>query len=181
HTTSNTYYAIKDHQNTVIALTDSNGSVVESYEYDAYGTTRIFDASGTELTTSAYGNRYLFQGREYDSTTGLYYFRARWYNPETGRWLSKDPIRIKGGLNQYEFCANNPVNCVDPMGLYSWHEFWDDTADVLAVVSLAAGVVAVVASAPAVVAVATGVAISAGIHSIVADSLAEGLEEPDVP
>lgn len=117
HTTTNTYYAIKDLQNTVIALTDSSGDVVETYDYDAYGCTKVFAADGTELTVSAYGNRYCFQGREIDWVTGLYYFRARWYNPVVGRWLSKDPIGIEGGLNQYVFCDNNPVNFVDPMGL----------------------------------------------------------------
>jgi RHS repeat-associated protein len=119
---TNTYYAIKDHQNTVIALTDSSGSVVETYDYDAYGRTKIYSASGSELTESAYGNRYCYQGRGIDWATGLYYFRARWYNPETGRWLSKDPIGIRGGLNQYEFCGSNPVNFVDPSGL-TWSLF----------------------------------------------------------
>jgi RHS repeat-associated protein len=74
-------------------------------------------ASSIGSPVSALGNRYTFQGREIDWTTGLMYFRARWYNPETGRWLSKDPIRIAGGLNLYAFCDNNPVNFVDPMGL----------------------------------------------------------------
>jgi len=50
-------------------------------------------------------------------TTGLAYFRARWYNPETGRWLSKDPTGIRGGLNQYVAFGNNPVNFTDPFGL----------------------------------------------------------------
>ncbi len=59
----------------------------------------------------------MWQGREYDAKTGLYYFRARWYSPETGRWLSKDPIGISGGLNLYAFCGNNPVNFIDPLGL----------------------------------------------------------------
>ena len=59
------------------------------------------------------------------------YFRARWYNPETGRWLSKDPIRISGGLNQYVFCANNPVNFVDPSGLCEeGGNGWDDLKNV---------------------------------------------------
>lgn len=118
--TPTTYYAVKDHQNSVIAMVNASGSVVESYEYDAYGNTKIFNASSTELTTSAIGNRYMFQGREYDSATGLYYFRARWYDPDTGRWLSKDPIGIEGGLNQYEFCSSNPVNVVDPHGEFGW-------------------------------------------------------------
>ncbi|MBQ7590641.1 MAG: RHS repeat-associated core domain-containing protein [Verrucomicrobia bacterium] len=69
------------------------------------------------ITESACGNRFLFQGREYDYDTALYYFRNRWYEPETGRWLSPDPIGISGGLNLYAFCGNDPVNFVDPMGL----------------------------------------------------------------
>ncbi len=113
---TNTYFYLKDHQNSVIALADETGTIVESYEYDAYGNTKVFNASGTELTESALGNRYTFQGREIDWSTGLMYFRARWYNPQTGRWLSKDPIGISGGLNQYVFVGNNPVNYFDPYG-----------------------------------------------------------------
>jgi RHS repeat-associated protein len=63
------------------------------------------------------GNRYMFQGREYSTVTGLYNFRARWYAPTIGRWLSKDPIGLEGGLNLYAFCGNNAVNFMDPMGL----------------------------------------------------------------
>jgi hypothetical protein len=48
--------------------------------------------------------------------TGLYNFRARWYDPISGRWLSKDPIGISGGLNQYVAFGNNPVNFRDPWG-----------------------------------------------------------------
>ncbi len=113
---TNTYYALKDQQNSVMSLVDASGNVVESYAYDAYGRTKMFDSNGSELTQSAVGNRYMWQGREFDTATGLYFFRARWYSPETGRWLSKDPIRIGGGLNLYVFCANNPVNFNDPIG-----------------------------------------------------------------
>ncbi|MEA2067727.1 MAG: RHS repeat-associated core domain-containing protein, partial [Verrucomicrobiota bacterium] len=119
HTSSNTYYAIKDHQNTVIAMVDETGSVVESYEYDAYGQIlAVKDGSGNSITNqqSSIGNRYTFQGREIDWATGLYHFRARWYDPETGRWLSKDPIGISGGLNLYEAFGNNPVSYIDPFG-----------------------------------------------------------------
>ena len=114
-----TYYAIKDHQNTVWALVDTNGVVVESYDFDAWG--RVLSVNGTaDVSKSPLGNRYLFQGREYSWVTHLYYFRARWYDPVTGRWLSNDPIGISGGLNQYVAFANNPVCFVDPFGLY-----WD--------------------------------------------------------
>ncbi len=118
-TETNTYYALKDHLNTVYALIDATGQTVEWYEYDAWGRTTVFNAAGDELNKSAVGNRYCFQGREIDWATGLYYFRARWYSPETGRWLSKDPVGIAGGLNLYAFCGNNPVNFVDPFGLCS--------------------------------------------------------------
>lgn len=117
------YSYLKDHQNTVLAIADSEGNIVESYEYDAWGRVlSVKDENGQEIVsaegfpTSGIGNRFTFQGREIDWDTGLYHFRARWYNPVSGRWLSKDPIGIAGGLNQYVFCANNPVNFADPMG-----------------------------------------------------------------
>ena len=103
------------------ALADETGNIVESYEYDAWGNVlTVRDGAGNPLTESALGNRFLFQGREYSWSTGLYNFRARWYDPETGRWLSNDPIGISGGLNQYVFCANNPVNMTDPDGRAPW-------------------------------------------------------------
>ncbi len=122
-TVTKTYYALTDHLGTVHALTDSSGNIVESYKYDAWGRVLgVYDNGGNPLTsdlgspTSEIGNRYLWQGREYSYATGLYNFRARWYDPVTGRWLSKDPIGISGGLNQYVFCNNNGVNFVDPYG-----------------------------------------------------------------
>lgn len=115
--TTNTYYAFKDHLNSVLALVNAAGQIVEQYRYDAWGRTTVFDANGNSLSASAVGNRYCWQGREYSFKTGLYYFRARWYDPVAGRWLSNDPIGISGGLNQYVMMGNNPVNFTDPFGL----------------------------------------------------------------
>jgi len=116
--TVKTYFYITDHQGTVHSLADETGVIVESYRYDAWGRVLgVYDSNNQQLDNSQLGNRYLFQGREYSWQSGLYYFRARWYDPITGRWLSNDPIGISGGLNQYVFCGNNPVNCVDPFGL----------------------------------------------------------------
>ena len=100
------------------------GVAVESYSFDSSDNVLgVFDGNGGSLPSSVLGLRYLFQGREYSwaiheawSGAGLYYFRARYYDPSTGRWLSNDPIGISGGLNQYAFCANNPVMFVDPEG-----------------------------------------------------------------
>lgn len=116
---TNHYFYLRDHLNSVIALVDQSGTIAESYRYDAFGNTTVFDADGNELAASALGNRFTFHGRYLDWQTGLQNFRARWYDAQTGRWLSKDPIRVAGGLNQYTAFSNNPVNFVDPTGLYT--------------------------------------------------------------
>ena len=110
---TNTYYAVKDHLGSVHALVDSSGNIVAQYAYDAWGNLL------SHFRTSELSNfplRFLWQGREYSHATGLYNFRARWYDPVTGRWLSKDPIGLEGGLNLYVFCENDPVNNCDPYG-----------------------------------------------------------------
>ena len=61
-----------------------------------------------------------FQGGLYDPDTGLVEFGCRWYDAETGRWISKDPIGLEGGWNVYAFCDNDPVNRTDPTGLCEW-------------------------------------------------------------
>ncbi len=114
------YFYLKDHLGTVHALTDTNGAIVESYRYDAWGRVLgVYDASGLPIANqqSQIGNRYLFQGREYSWRTCLYSFRARWYDPITGRFISKDPVEELGGLNQYAFVQNEPVRRKDPLGL----------------------------------------------------------------
>jgi RHS repeat-associated protein len=117
-TTAKTYFYMTDVQGTVHAVADETGSIVESYRFDAWGRVLgVYNGAGTPIAESAIGNKILWQGREYSWKTGLYFFRARWYDPITGRWLSNDPIGIAGGLNQYVFCSNNPVNFRDPSGL----------------------------------------------------------------
>ena len=123
---TNTYYALTDHLGTVHALADESGEIVESYRFDAWGRVLgVYDGDGTPLEESAVGNHYLWQGRWYSWNTGFYYFRARWYDPITGRWLSKDPIGIAGGLNQYVAFKNSPVNFNDPFGLLTGEEIKD--------------------------------------------------------
>ncbi|MBA4388961.1 MAG: hypothetical protein C0404_13350 [Verrucomicrobia bacterium] len=114
-----TYYPVKDHLS-VVAIVDETGSIVEQYEFDAWGRVLgVYSGQAERLSQSAIGNRFLWQCREYSWATGLYHFRTRFYDPVSGRWLSNDPIGVSGGLNQYTFCGNNPVNCVDPDG-----QFW---------------------------------------------------------
>ncbi len=77
----------------------------------------------TEYAGYACNTNFGFQSDLCPPDTDLYNFRARWYNPEWGRWLSPDPIGIEGGLNLYEFCHNDPVNFVDPYGEFTWSEW----------------------------------------------------------
>ncbi|OQA03670.1 MAG: putative deoxyribonuclease RhsC [Planctomycetes bacterium ADurb.Bin401] len=67
-------------------------------------------------SVSSAANRLMFTGREYDEETGLYYYRARYYNPSIGRFLSPDPIGYYDSMNLYQYCGNNSINFIDPYG-----------------------------------------------------------------
>ena len=112
---SRTYTALTDIQGSVWGYADEGGAVVARWTYDAWGNVLSEEiAPSAEALRSV---RYRFQGRERSSATGLVNFRMRWYDPTTGRWLSKDPIGLNGGLNLYSFCGGNPLNDIDPYGL----------------------------------------------------------------
>ncbi|MCL5280907.1 MAG: hypothetical protein M1376_13495, partial [Planctomycetes bacterium] len=104
-----TYYYHCDGLGSVVGLTNASGNTVEVYEYDVYGRLGASDAS--------HPNRLLFTGREYDKETGLYYYRARYYNAQIGRFLQTDPVGYGAGMNWYAYCGNNSTNAVDPSGL----------------------------------------------------------------
>jgi RHS repeat-associated protein len=106
------------HQNTlwsVHALTDATGTVVERYTYDAYGTITVLDPSFLPLTSSPLAY-FTFTGREFDSESGLYFYRARTYLPTHGRFLSRDPLGYVDGMNLYEYVSGRPMKSVDPRG-----------------------------------------------------------------
>jgi len=75
-------------------------------------------------------NPYTYTGREYDPESGLYYYRARYYDAGIGRFLSEDPVGFLGGVNFYGYCVNNPVNWIDPWGLcaYRSESWWEELA-----------------------------------------------------
>ncbi|WP_234349316.1 RHS repeat-associated core domain-containing protein [Xanthomonas citri] len=101
-------YFLTDQLGSTRLLTNAAGSAVQRYEYDPYGT--------TTQSSTAYTNPYQYTGREKD-LNGLYYYRARYYRPQWGRFISEDPIRLAGGVNVYAYVSNAPLNFVDPLGL----------------------------------------------------------------
>lgn len=117
-TSVQTYFYLNDANGTVRGIVNEAGTLVESYRLDAWGRVLgVYNGAGTPITESAIGNRLILHGREYSWKTGLYYFRARWADPVSGRFISKDPIRVLAGVNEYQFISNNPVNNRDSFGL----------------------------------------------------------------
>ena len=110
-----TYYPLTDIQGTIWGYVDSQNNVVAHWQYDAWG--NVIDEEIAPSASALASLRYRFQCREWSAATGLVNFRMRWYDAETGRWLSKDPIGLEGGINIYAFCENCPLLFVDPAGL----------------------------------------------------------------
>ncbi|MCI8405156.1 MAG: DUF4474 domain-containing protein [Clostridia bacterium] len=107
-------------RNEELFSSDAHGNTDEGYE----GTTTVkrytYDAYGNAISdTGDDDNPYRYCGENYDEETGLYYLRARYYDPSIGRFMSEDPAQ--DGLNWYVYCGNNPVMCIDPSG-----ESWKD-------------------------------------------------------
>jgi len=116
-TLGQTSYYHQDGNGNVTAMTDASGNVIEHYAYDPFGNVTITGSTGTVLSGSSVGNRFLFTGREYIAEIGLYDYRNRVYSPGLGRFLQTDPIRFNAGdVNIYRYVWNSPVNEVDPYG-----------------------------------------------------------------
>jgi len=211
-----TYYYHLDGLGSVKEITDSTGSTVEKYRYDVYGQPAIFDGLGNPLTESAIGNSYMFTGRRYDKESGLYYYRARYYNSVSGRFLQMDPITwvpndpriirpndpiianifsfrilsfflsaistetknlelviyqaiVANGiedpqiLHRYIYVGNNPLNFIDPLGLWNWKAFGKGVLKGLGGVAIGFGVGAIIVAtlpASAATVLVTGLAVT---------------------
>jgi RHS repeat-associated protein len=101
-----------------ILLTNASGTILEQYDYDAFGKPYFYNASGALQTSSGWGNKFLFTGREWLKQVAVYDFRNRHYLPELGRFIQPDPEEFGAGdYNLYRYCHNDPVNKSDPFGL----------------------------------------------------------------
>jgi RHS repeat-associated protein len=130
------YYFCQNAIGSVVALTDVNGNIVETYKYEAFGKEQIYNPDGTTRSGSVISNAIRFQGRWRDQAEGSphYFFRGRYYDPTTGRFASRDPIGVWGDGGQfgngYGAFGNNGVNHFDPMGFDSeWTlvNWWNDS------------------------------------------------------
>ena len=109
---------------TLHALLDSTGAVVVKYRYDAWGNCKVLDANGTEITDATHIgilNPFRYRSYYFDTETGLYFLKTRYYDPEIGRFMTIDDLSYLdpdsiNGLNLYAYCLNNPVMMIDESG-----------------------------------------------------------------
>jgi RHS repeat-associated protein len=101
------YSPITDALGSVLALTNTSGNVTTQYGYDPFGNTTTSGLTST--------NVFQYTGRENDGN-GLYFYRARYYSPGLGRFVSEDPLRFYGGYNLYAYVNDSPIDYVDPLG-----------------------------------------------------------------
>ncbi|PIE69797.1 MAG: hypothetical protein CSA21_00310 [Deltaproteobacteria bacterium] len=113
--TARVYWYISDHLGTAQLVTNHTGAVVWQGEEKPFGEVTII--------TGDLDHRFRFPGQYYDNETGLHYNHHRYYDPQTGRYLSPDPIELAGGMNLYAYVQNDPVNAVDPEGLWRYKAF----------------------------------------------------------
>jgi RHS repeat-associated protein len=109
-----TSYYHADGLGSVTSLSNAAGSIANTYTYDSFG--KLTASTGSLV------NSFQYTARESDTETGLYYYRARYYDPQTGRFLSEDPTGYEGGINYYDYAFNNAVSLIDPLGLdgHTW-------------------------------------------------------------
>lgn len=98
-----------NHQGSTVMLSNAARSVVTTYHYGPYG----------ETTDAGAGNPFRYVGRRFDEESGLYYWRARYYSSNIGRFLQSDPVGYKDDMNLYAFVGNDPLNRTDPTGTES--------------------------------------------------------------
>jgi RHS repeat-associated protein len=132
-------WLLADHQGTIRDVVDSFGTLRKHAEYDSFGkfceeptpytlgggqgSQWFFDREGELIadpaaSAEAVDQLFYYTGREWDAEAGLYNYRARWYDPAAGRWLSEDPSGFDSGdANLYRYVGNSPLNFTDPTGL----------------------------------------------------------------
>jgi len=116
------YYYHADRLGSIRALTDVIGDIAQTYLYDAFGNIK-------HTSSGSYFSPYNYTGREWNEECGIFYYRARHYDPEVGRFSSNDPIGFAGGdVNMYRYVSSNPANTTDPLGLAQCRKPWTESS-----------------------------------------------------
>lgn len=119
------YAPIHDHRGSIVCLVDARrGGVAEYTRFSAFGEETLFDGDARPRTPSQAINPWRFSGKRYEEEIGLVFFGRRYYDPEIGRWLTRDPLGYVDGLNDYLFVRNNPESLIDAEGLFSLQAVW---------------------------------------------------------
>ncbi|TAL70172.1 MAG: hypothetical protein EPN82_06035 [Bacteroidetes bacterium] len=118
-------FFLKDHQGTNAGMIDINGNIIQRNDFDAFG---------VRLNQGSLISRFTYTGREAEPISNLYYYRARWYDAENGRFLSNDPIsgdlNDPISLNKYVYVRNNGLRFVDKLGIIANETFIPNCADI---------------------------------------------------
>lgn len=131
------YYYLKNVQNDIVGILNSNYTIIARYTYDAWGNIlSIVDNNGNDISNSehiANINPFRYRSYYYDKETKLYYLNNRYYNPLIGRFINADPIIGSNediiSYNLYVYASNNPVNNIDPDGLGIFKKAWNALYD----------------------------------------------------
>ncbi len=120
--TESKYFYQKDQLWSIVTITDKDWKTVKEYRYDVFG--KAYEKKDKSYNWKEYNradidNTRLFIGREFDKEIWLYYYRARYYSSEIGRFINRDPIGQVDNVNLYSYVGNNPVKFTDPIGLAS--------------------------------------------------------------
>jgi RHS repeat-associated protein len=106
---TNAFYE-QDGVGSATSLSSLTGTILNSYTYDTFGNSTL---------NESFVNPYRYTARDYDSETGLQYSRARYFDSQTGRFLSEDPLAFDAGIDFYIYVGNNPVDSADPLGMFA--------------------------------------------------------------
>ena len=168
------YLYIRNIQGDITSIIDTEGNIICTYAYDGYGNHIVLDENGkedTSLTSIGHLNPFRYRGYYFDEESGLYYLNSRYYDPETGRFISPDILTIldetKGqinGLNLYMYCNDNPIMYTDDSGcLPEWLKWVSIGAAILGA-ALVVGAITVLTCGIGTTVLA-GTVVGAGVHS----------------
>lgn len=113
-----TEYYLEDALQSIVSVTNDSGALVDETLYTSFG-----------LPTDAPASQFAFNDQAFNSNTGLFYLRARYYDPELGRFVSEDPfnglLTKPSSLHGYLYASNDPINRIDPAGLFDGRKVWN--------------------------------------------------------